>query len=212
MTDNIAINLTTITGLGDSIVLGAFSVTLAVYLLLIGYRREPLAMILAFILPAAIIGVLKISFYICNTNLWGIVSPSGHSAISIAVLGVAALILAKILTGLWRAIIPFALVGLAITIAISRTILGMHTDGDVVAGSLIGFFVVILIAKIILSYRIRIKTNQENETKDKKKAQPLILLAIIALVIGISYGIKLPSEKVMSSIAKELRQMVTICN
>lgn len=210
MTNNLGVDLTTITGLGDSIVLAVFSLALALYLFLIGYRREPLAMILAFILPAIIIGILKISFYICNTNLWGIVSPSGHSAISIGVLGVAALILAKISVGIWRAIIPFVLVFLAITIAISRTILGMHTDGDVVVGSLIGLLVVIIIAKIVLSYRIKVKENQDDISK--KKAHPLIIIILILCVITISYGIKLPSEKVMSSIAKQIRQMVTICN
>jgi membrane-associated phospholipid phosphatase len=210
MTNDIDVGLTTITGLGDSIVLGAFALTLAFYLLLIGYRREALAMVLAFLLPATIIGFLKITFYICNTNLWGVVSPSGHSAISIGVLGVSSLILAKISVGLWRAIIPFTLIILAITIAISRTILGMHTDGDVVVGSLIGLLVVILIAKVILSYRVRIRQNQDDDIK--KKAHPLIVIVLILFVVSLSYGIKLPSEKVMSSIAKELRQMVTICN
>lgn len=147
--------LADITELGNSLILGTVSLCLSAYLYMIGYRREPLAVILSFLIPATIIGCLKIAFYTCHYNLWGIVSPSGHAAISIGVLGVSALILSKICNGIWRAIIPITLILLALTIAVSRTILGMHTDGDVVIGALIGIAVVTAIGKLILSYRIK---------------------------------------------------------
>lgn len=207
MNENNLDMLSDVTGIGDSVVLGILSLVLAVYFFVLGYRREPLAIIMGFLLPAAIIGTLKIAFYICQTNLWGIVSPSGHSAISISVLGVSALILAKICTGVWRALIPLALVILAIVIALSRTILGMHTDGDVVIGSLIGIAVVIAIGKVILSYRIKLAEQEEK----KRRAHPAVILLLAIIVVTACYGIKLPSEKLMMSFAKEIRQSLPVC-
>jgi len=192
-----------ITRLGDSIVLGSLSVVLSVYLLMLGYKREPLAIILSFVVPASIIGTLKIAFYTCHTNLWGIVSPSGHAAISIGVLGVSAVILSKICTGLWHTILPAALVLLALVIAISRTILGMHTDGDVVIGGLIGVTVVFAIAKIILGGR---------KATPHKKIHPLIICLLVMIVLGMFYGIKLPSEQVMSWVAEQIRLNTPVCD
>ena len=196
-----------ITGLGDSIVLLSLSSVLSIYFWALGYRREPLALMLGFFTPAAIIGTLKIAFYICHTNLWGIVSPSGHAAISIGVLGLSALILARICTGVLRAIIPILLVVLALVIAISRSILGMHTDGDVVIGSLIGFCVVIAVAKTILSYRIKTETDET-----AKKVNPVMICGLMIVVVSVFYGIKLPSEKVMASFAKEIRLNLPLCH
>lgn len=199
-----------ITGVGDSMVLLTFVLALSVYLLILGYRREPLAVGLSFFVPATIIGTLKIAFYICNTNLWGIVSPSGHAAISISVLGISALLFAKLCSGIWRAILPIVLVSLAVIIAVSRTVLGMHTDGDVVIGSLIGVSVVILIAKFVLSYRIQV--GDSTSSSPQKRAHPAIIVCLMIAVLGVSYGIKLPSEKLMSAFAKEIKKNLQICD
>lgn len=209
MNDDYTDFLTDITTLGNSLLLGTLALTLSIYLFVIGYRREPLAMMLGFFVPAAIIGFLKIAFYICDTNLWGIVSPSGHAAISIGVFGLAAIILAKLCTGIWRALIPLTLVALAMVIAVSRTILGMHTDGDVLIGSLIGVAVVIAIAKLVLSYRIETKPEEE---AGKKKVHPAIICLLLIVVTVACYGIKLPSEKLMSSFAKQVRLSLPLCN
>lgn len=201
--------LTVITGLGNSVLLGGLSLILSVYLWFSGYRREPLALILGFIIPATIIGILKISFYVCNTNLWGIVSPSGHAAISLGVLGVCALILAKICTGLWQIMIPLFLVVLGIIIAVSRTILGMHTDGDVISGSLVGCGAVLAISQMVLENRTGGKAGA---ARRKKKAHPLVVCLLLLLVTFSCYKIGLPSERIMVSIAKQLRTSLMLCS
>ena len=205
--------LTDITELGNALVLFGLSLSLSIYFWVLGYRREPLALMLSFFAPSAIIGVLKIAFYICHTNFFGIVSPSGHAAISISVMGLSALILAKICAGVWRAVIPILLVVLSLVIAISRSILGMHTDGDVMIGSLIGFCIVIAVAKTVLSYRIKTELGNNNrEIAQKKKVNPVMICLLIIGVAVVFYGIRLPSEKVMASFAKEIRFNLALCN
>lgn len=199
-----------VTELGNSLFLVILSFAISIYLFLMGYRREPLAMILAFFVPAAIIGTLKIAFYTCHINVWGIVSPSGHAAISISVLGVTALILSKLLNGIFRALIPVFLVLLAAIIAISRIILGMHTGEDVIIGSLIGMAVVIAIAKLILSYRVAVTLNEEEA--QPKKIHPLILGVLVIVATVACYEIKLPSEQIMGSIAKQIRTSLVVCS
>lgn len=198
--------LTHITELGNFLVLGTISITLCVYLIMIDSRREALAMLLACVIPIAVIGILKISFYTCDTNLFGIVSPSGHAAISMGVLGMAAVIFLKICKGIWRAIVPFCLIALAIIIGMSRVILGMHTLPDVVLGSFIGAVIIVAISKIILTY-------QSNRISYRPKGFHFFILALLLICgVGISYGVHLPSEDLMRSIAEKLRVNLMSCD
>ncbi len=198
--------LTHITELGNLLVLGTISITLCLYFIMIGSRREALAILLGYVTPIAVIGILKISFYTCDTNLFGIVSPSGHAAISMGVLGMAAVILLKICEGVWKAIVPFCLIALAIMIGMSRVILGMHTLPDVILGSFIGAVIVVVISKIILTY-------QSNRISYRPKGFHFFILALLLIFgVGISYGVHLPSEDLMRSVAEKLRVNLMSCD
>lgn len=199
-----------LTELGNSLFLVTFALVLAIYLFSLGYRREPLAMVLGFLVPAASIGTLKIAFYTCASNIWGIVSPSGHAALSIGVFGISALILSKVCPKGWSVVVPVILTTLAIVIAISRTVLGMHTDGDVIIGSLIGFGAVAAIAKLVLSYPV--DTTHVHTTIIKKQVHPLKICGLFLAVTVLLYGIKLPSEEIMKFIANEIRDGASVCS
>lgn len=207
--------LVTITNMGESFVLGMLSLALFVYFLIIGYRREAIGIIAAFLLPAALIGLLKIIFYSCNANLYGVVSPSGHAAISIGVLGTLALMMAKICIGWGRAVLPIILVTLALTIAISRTLLGMHTDGDVFVGSGIGLGTVFLVARFMSRRAKSVDTLGAGALVDckppRRSAHPTMLCGIILTTVLLGYGIRLPSEAIMKSFAKQIRPYVGLC-
>lgn len=198
--------LTHITEFGNFLVLGAISITLCLYFIMIGLRREALAIFLGYVTPIAVIGVLKISFYTCNTDLFGVVSPSGHAAISMGVLGMAALILVKISRGVWKAIVPLCLIALAIIIGMSRVILGMHTLPDVILGFLIGTVIIVTISKIILTY-------QSNRISYSPKAFHFFIFVLLLICgVGISYGVHLPSEDLMRSVAEKLRLNLEPCD
>jgi len=204
--------LVTITNMGESFMLGMLSLAVFTYFLVIGYRREALGVALAFLLPAAVIGLLKIIFYSCDANIYGVISPSGHAAISIGVLGTLALIMAKICSGWWRAILPLALVGLALTIAITRTLLQMHTNGDVIVGIGTGLVSVFLTAKMMSHKNKMAKTQDETDQPNHRRpARPAVLVGIMVGVVLLGYGIKLPSEKLMKSIAKQISPYMAVC-
>ncbi|MGB9153068.1 MAG: phosphatase PAP2 family protein [Alphaproteobacteria bacterium] len=129
-----------ITNLGDSAVTGALSVSLIVYLLILRQKRAALAVGAAFAVAALIIAVGKIALYSrCDLSEapFGLRSPSGHTAISVAVYGLFAALVAASQTGR-RRIIPYLvavpLIGL---IAASRVVLSYHTTGDVIAGLIV---------------------------------------------------------------------------
>ena len=141
-----------ITNLGSSLVLGGIITAFSLYLLLSGHRRYAVVAILGFLIPVSIIGTLKIMFYTCETNLLGIESPSGHTAISIGVFCTIALLLYRLLPRFWGVLLCVVLFLLSGAIAISREILGLHSAADVIVGSVIGSVVVAVLGKYIISF------------------------------------------------------------
>lgn len=191
-----------VTDMGDSLVLGAFSLTLAVYLLASGYRREAVAAIAGYGLPAIIITLLKLVFYTCLVQIEGIVSPSGHAALSMGFLGVCALLALKLCPHIWRSLVPLALLTVIAGICISRVVLGIHTVGDVIVGAIVGFGSVILISRVILRRRVIVEAGNRDGLRGKP-VHPAYLLMAMVIVGFLSYGVNPPSDRFLREFAKQ---------
>ena len=139
------ININTLTDFGDSAVTGTFALTTVIFLLVSKQKSAAKAMAGAFLLTVFLIALGKITLYSrCHPQLaafFDLRSPSGHSALSFAVYGTYAAIIASSQIS-WRKIVPYLFVAvLVLLIAASRVILGCHTVADVVVGSSIGLSV-----------------------------------------------------------------------
>lgn len=194
--------LTFLTDMGDSLVLGAFSLTLAVYLLASGSRREAAAAVAGYGLPALIITSLKLAFYTCLVQVEGIVSPSGHAALSTGFLGICGLMALKLCPHIWRSLVPLALLAVIIGICVSRVVLGMHTLGDVLVGASVGLGSVILISQFILRRKVVVAAGNGNALREKPVHLAYLLMAMV-MVGFLSYGVNPPSDRFLREIAKQ---------
>lgn len=79
--------------------------------------------------PAPIVGLL-------TAQQWSF--PSGHAMVSAAFYVYVAYLMWRLLHGVWRTVVPFALTLLVMLIGISRIYLQAHYLSDVIAGYLVG--------------------------------------------------------------------------
>ena len=191
-----------LTDMGDSLVLGALSLTLAVYLLASGYRRESAAAIAGYGLPVVVVTLMKLAFYTCLVRVHGIVSPSGHAALSTGFMGICVLMAIKLCPHFWRSLVPLALLAIMMGICISRVALGMHTIGDVVVGAVVGLGSVIIISRVILKRNVAIVAGQANILREKP-VHPAYLLLSMVIVGFLSYGVNLPSDRFLREVARQ---------
>jgi len=176
--------LTAITDIGESAVLGAITVVSVCYLLAARCRREAMALAVSFLLTAFCMVVMKTVVWGCGTRFYfdTIHSPSGHAALSAAVLGTIAVIMMGRLRGWWRFVPALILGSLILLIALTRIWLGFHTPVEVVIGLGIGMAIAGLIYRALI-YR-----------------QPVQSFGILqwmlwmALVMVVLHGIRLPVE------------------
>ncbi len=193
-------NLTFITDIGDSFVLGCMVITGAGYLLFQGCRKGASALLLSLSGSAFLIGLLKLFVRGCNEGLhrYGIYSPSGHAALSVAVLGTYALLLAGQLQGLWRFVPLLLLVPLISAIALTRLILGFHTAPEIIIGLIAGG-IALLPAVVFLRYN----------TIEKFNVYGFMLSALaVALIFN---GFRLPAENFIVMLSQYIKTHVALC-
>jgi membrane-associated phospholipid phosphatase len=145
--------LLAITEIGDTAVMTALAAIIALYLFWAGSRKSAGLLVLSLLAAAGAIFILKIAFLGCwvKVPFFDLRSPSGHAALSAAVLGTFASIMATQLGGTDRWI-PYLVVGpLIVLIAASRTLLGMHTPEEALVGLFVGFCVAVA-AYVILDH------------------------------------------------------------
>jgi membrane-associated phospholipid phosphatase len=140
MTAGLRSLLIAVTDAGDSTLLAGIVAASAGYLLFSGCRKGAAAMILSFVTAAIIVGGFKLAFLSCGTyyRRFGIQSPSGHTALSLAVFSAFAMLLASRLAG-WRRFLVVLLLSLLIAaIGVTRVLLGFHTMREVIIGLIAG--------------------------------------------------------------------------
>lgn len=194
--------LTVMTDLGDSSVIGAIVVLAALYLLCSRCVKASFALVLVFVGASGAIALAKLVLLGCRTHHddFGIHSPSGHTALSMAVYGMLAILLSSQLKGAWRAI-PAIMAALLIgMIAASRVLLGFHTSGEVAAGLTIGLMA------ILPGYFLLFN---KHSVKPRFRILPLVILIMIAAAL--IHGNKIPAEGYIRLIAARLKHYLPLC-
>ena len=190
-----------ITGFGDSAITGAFAVVMAVFFLIAKERRVAFALIAAFLLSVVLIALGKIILYSrCNALPFAFLdlgSPSGHTALSVAVYGTFAIIVSLAQTGK-RRILPYLFaVPFISLIALSRVVLGFHTKGDVLIGLSTGILTCLVVWRLFL--------------KGEKIHCRWGLLMLAGLLIFRLLGLHFPAEDIINAISEYIRGHVRTC-
>lgn len=140
---------------------GDTAVTVPLALLMVGFlfaAKEPRLAIgwgLAIVGCAGAIGGLKLVFAVCGHPIDGarVASPSGHTAMSVAVYGGFAAVVGAILKGPARATLIAGAAIPVIGIPLSRTIVSGHTKIEVVVGLAVGIAALAAIIAIVARHR-----------------------------------------------------------
>jgi undecaprenyl-diphosphatase len=126
-----------VTDCGDAAV--TLPLALLVFIFLVAARERLFALYWLLMVAGcgAAIGVLKLIFGACGGRL-EVISPSGHTAMSTAIYGSLALLVAVSLPARWRPLALAAVALLIAAIAISRVVLRFHDLPEVVLGLVVG--------------------------------------------------------------------------
>jgi membrane-associated phospholipid phosphatase len=194
-------NAITITDIGDSAVLGGITLAGAVYLALAGCRKGAVALTASFLAAAVLIGLLKLLFIGCDGywHSWNINSPSGHAALSLAVLGTFGLLVGGRWRGKWRHVPFAAAICLAVLIAATRVKIGVHSVAEVIVGLAVG-------AAVLGGVRAFLT-----------RGRPLPGFNVSALILtvlvtaAVLHGFRLPAEVLVRLIAEHIKTYVSMC-
>jgi membrane-associated phospholipid phosphatase len=189
--------LNALTDFGDAAILLPLSTVMLVWLLRFHPHRAAVSWVIAIGLCLAGTALLKILFYGCPP-VSNLVSPSGHTSLSMLVYGSIALIVASEARGWQRNTILAAGAALIVGIAGSRLVLNKHTALEVGSGLLIGTVTLPLFARGFLRSR-----------DSEAPLLPLVLLAIA--VVAIFYGQELRAESILHAISRYLRVSGNVC-
>ncbi|MFO0388835.1 MAG: phosphatase PAP2 family protein [Alphaproteobacteria bacterium] len=158
-------------------------------------------MLLAFVLAAGSTAVAKLIFLGCVEESWfGIRSPSGHTAISLSVYAMLALLVSSQMPyrlKLLPHLIALLLVG---GIAVSRVTLGHHSMEEVIIGLTIGICAVIA-ASMLLFYK-------------RAHVERFNVWSLLLLIVGCAlllHGTRLPAEQFIKHIAAMLKDYIPAC-
>jgi membrane-associated phospholipid phosphatase len=140
-----------VTHFGDLAIMIPLIVILAAWLLWVRGWITVAWWLIAVVLCAGSIALLKIYFFACPLS--ELRSPSGHSSLSTLVYGALALIVAAQWQG-WRRITIIGLgVLLVAGVAFSRILLGAHNWPEVITGVVVGLFALTGFSIFYLRYR-----------------------------------------------------------
>lgn len=191
-----------ITDIGDSAVLTGITLAGIVYLWLCHCKKGASALALALLCAAIIIAVAKLVFLGCTGYLYytyEIYSPSGHTALSMAVLGTYALLVSTRLTGFYRFIPSLIAVFLIAGIAITRLLLKLHNVPEVIAGLVIGSCSLLLVYCFLRTGRALPEFNI------------YVLIASAVLTAVVLHGTHFPAESLIHFVAAYVKMHVPVC-
>jgi membrane-associated phospholipid phosphatase len=181
-----------LTDFGDTAVTAPLAVAMGVFLLAARQPRLAVGWGLAIVGCAGAIAGLKIALVVCGGYPFGgsgLRSPSGHSAMSIAVYGgIAAIVGATLKRRAREAVIAGGVV-LGIAIALSRVILGYHTPIEVAVGLAVGSSALAIIVAIV--------------ARQRPGRLPVgWLVAAVLVVFALFHGTRWPAEQAIHRIAR----------
>ncbi len=189
-----------ITNLGDT------AVTVPLALLTCGFLcawrevRLALGWGLAILGCAGVIAVLKLLLAACGHRLGvaGLLSPSGHSAMSAAVYGSLCLLIANPSPPLVRTMVYTVGALLIADIAASRVALRYHAPAEVAVGLIVGLvevavFRTILVKRPVTTLRVP------------------WLVGAAAILVTLLYGTRWPAEQALGNLAAALQLLLPWC-
>jgi membrane-associated phospholipid phosphatase len=134
-----------LTDFGDAAVLLPLSVVILLWMIVHHGRGVSASWVIAVSLCVGATTLLKIYLYACPPQP-NLVSPSGHTSLSVLIYGAIALVIATEQRRWSRAVIFFSGTGLIVAIVGSRLWLNAHTAPEVVIGIVIGVATLTLFA------------------------------------------------------------------
>jgi membrane-associated phospholipid phosphatase len=189
-----------ITDLGNVVVVGALAATVAVYLIMAGSHRPALALVVTFALAAVLIAVAKLICMTCHVTTFypTLRSPSGHVAMTTAVYGMTASIVAARMKRWQGVLLWIVAIFLILLIAASRVLLGFHSPLEALAGLAIGG----------ASYAVaRWSVLRHAPVQFDGRALAVTAVAVILLF----HGVPVPTEHMIQWLAMHIRPHVTVC-
>jgi membrane-associated phospholipid phosphatase len=189
--------LNALTDLGDAAILLPLSIVMLVWLLKFHSHRATVSWVIAIGLCLAGTALLKILFYGCPP-VSNLVSPSGHTSLSMLVYASIALVVASEGRGWKRNTILAAGTALIVGIAASRLVLNKHSALEVGSGFLIGAMTLPVFARGYLRSR-----------GSERPLLPLVLSAIA--VVAIFHGQELRAESILHAISRYVHVSGNVC-
>ncbi len=190
-----------VTDIGDSAVIAGITLAGMIYLLQSRCYRSATALAASFVGTGLLIGCAKLLFLGCNGHLadYDIHSPSGHTALSVAVFGTCTLLVSQ-KQARWRCYALGIVFLLFVTaIAMTRVMLGCHTVAEVVLGGLIG-------AVTLLSVYVFLKRSRDVPEYDRTVFAVLMISIMAAL-----YSVHFPAENYIRLIAHYMKMHMPVC-
>ena len=179
-----------ITDFGDTAVTVPLAALMLIFLTVARQPRLALVWAFAILGCAGVIGGLKLILDACGYPAVagaGLTSPSGHTAMSVAVYGGFAAVIGGQLARPARAALMVGATTLIIAIPMSRIALHLHTGIEVTVGLMVGLVAVVIIIAAVAMRRDRL---------------PILWLAGAAIVLAmVLHGERWPAEKAVRHLA-----------
>jgi membrane-associated phospholipid phosphatase len=189
--------MSALTDFGDIAVLLPLSVVILVWLLSDASRRVVGSWVIAVGLCVATTALLKIYLYACPPAP-DLVSPSGHSSLSVLIYGAIVLVIAAEQSGWRRAVMLIIGASFIAAIAGSRLWLNAHSAPEVAVGVLIG----IATLAVFADHYLRSRT-------EGRRLRPVILSVIV--VTAIFHGQELHAEAFLHAISRHFHLTSIAC-
>ncbi len=190
-----------LTDFGDTAVTVPLAIVMTVFLIAVRQLRLAIAWALVIVGCAGAVGALKLGLRICGHPWDGsaLSSPSGHTAMSIAVYGGIAILVGSTLNRAAGAALVAAALIFTIAIALSRTIVGYHSPIEVVVGIGVGIAALAAMTAVTAHFR--------------PARLPLAWLVAGALVVFVLFhGTRWPAEQAVYRLARWLDVLRPYCS
>jgi membrane-associated phospholipid phosphatase len=189
-----------ITDFGDTAVTVPLAILVTGFLFAAKQPRLAIGWAFVILLCAGVTAAVKLAFTVCGYPLAGsgVMNPSGHTAMSVAVYGGLAAIIGNGLKAPARLALVAAAALFTIGIALSRTIVGSHTPIEVEIGLVVGITALGAMIAVVARYR--------------PEHLPIRWLSAGALVVLVLFhGTQWPAERAIHRLAWWLEILRPYC-